>query len=258
MDGLVLAPVAPPPPAPGARNLAFLSTGVPRLDVLLGGGYPTASATLLYGPPFTGKQVLQQVAVAAAVARGVPAVMLLHGLSADAMSQRLRAIDPRVAQAEAAGLVSYIDVHSQVLGEPSTHPCTVPVADPHSTNAVASALAARLQDRPALFAVQSASTLLMDLGAARAFQFLRGILGRIQRTGGVGLVTLQAGMHPDAEVQMAKHLCAGMLELRRKGNTDCLHIEGLETTVARPGWIDFEASHRGFRLTGSFAARTIH
>jgi hypothetical protein len=134
----------------------------------------------------------------------------------------------------------------------------VEVADPHNTNAVVKALAPRIEGRPALFAVQSASTLLMDLGAARAFQFLRGILGRIQSAGGVGLVTLQAGMHPDAEVQMAKHLCGGMLELRRKGNVDCLHIEGLETTVARPGWIDFEVTPRAFKLTGSFAARTIH
>lgn len=246
-----------------------LSTGVPRLDTLLCGGFPAGTATILYGPPFCGKQVLQQAAFAKAVGDGIPGAFILHGVGAEAMSRKLRALDPRVAQAERDGLVTYIDVHSQSLGEPMGHPNAVYVDDPRDMGKAIQALQATGGDATeadgatdgarvtSVVALQSASTALVDLGPVKAFQFLRTVLGRSLKHGGVALLSLQSGMHTEAEVQMAKHLCAGMVEMRKKGDTHALHIEGLETAFPRPGWIEYDVSPRGLRLTGSFAQRTI-
>lgn len=253
------APAEPCAPRPLVPSFTRLGTGITRLDGLLGGGYPGGAATLLYGSPFCGKIVLQQAAFVAAAVRGVPATFILHGLSAETLSRRLNALDPRFAAAEQSGLVTYVDVHSHFLGEPSTHPNALQVDDPHDATKLIKALEERPGFRagPGLLAIQSASTILMDLGPAKAFQYLRTVLGRVLRSGGVGLVCLQAGMHSETDVQMAKHLCAGMLELRKKGDAHVLRVEGLETTV-RTGWIEYEFTPRTFRLTGSFATRTIH
>ena len=249
--------LAAPRPTPPA--FTRLSTGNTRLDVLLGGGYPAGAATLLYGPPFVGKQVLQQLAFTSTACRGIPATFILHGMTADAMSRRLRSLEPAFADAEKAGTVSYVDAHSHFLGEPTAHPNAVYVADPNDTASLVKALDNRpdFPTGPGLVAIQSASTALVDLGPSRAFQFLRSVLGRTLKAGGVGLVSLQAGMHTESEVQMAKSVCAGMLELRKKGDALYLHIEGLETSVAKPGWIEYELGARGFRVTGSFATKTI-
>jgi KaiC/GvpD/RAD55 family RecA-like ATPase len=237
-----------------------LSTGVERLDQLLGGGYTPGCATLLFGPAFCGKQQLQTQAIVRAARDGVPVTILLHTIGAEAMSLRLQALDPTFAAAEAAGLVRYIDVHSKALGEPTEHPNTTYVADPHDLTALLQALEVgrgRRAHRAGLVAIESASTILIDLGPAKAFTLLRTVLGRTLTAGGVGLVCLEGGMHPDSEVQMAKHLCAGMIEMRKKGEAHCLHVEGLETAYARPGWIEYEFTSRQFRVTGSFASRTI-
>jgi KaiC/GvpD/RAD55 family RecA-like ATPase len=261
---VVVTPVAPPSPAarPQRPALQRLSTGVPRLDTLLCGGFPAGTATVLYGPPFCGKQVLQQAAFAKAVSDGIPGAFILHGVGAEAMSRKLRALDGRVAQAERDGLVTYIDVHSQSLGEPTGHPNAVYVDDPRDMGKVLQTLNAAAADGDGstvtgVVALQSASTALVDLGPTRAFQFLRTVLGRSLKHGGVALLSLQSGMHTEAEVQMAKHLCAGMVEMRKKGDAHALHIEGLETAFPRPGWIEYDVSPRGLRLTGSFAQRTI-
>jgi len=237
---------------------AKLSTGVERLDLLLGGGYATGCATLLFGPAFCGKQQLQQQAILRAARDGVPVTIVLHTIGAEALSARLRAIDPAFAAAEESGLVHYVDVHSRFLGESTGHAGTTYVGDPHDLGALVQALEPRLGlRRPTLLAVESASTLLIDLGATKAFTFLRTALGRTLTAGGVGLVCLEGGMHPESEVQMAKHLCAGMVEMRKKGEAHCLHVEGLETAYARPGWIEYEFTSRSFKVTGSFASRTI-
>ncbi len=245
-----------PKPPETTQAPTHFSTGSARLDGLLGGGYPAGSATLLYGPPYTGKQTLLQCAFVAAAVRG-PATMLLHGVSADLMSQRLRRLDPRMAEAEAAGRVTYVDMHSQAMGEPTSHPNALYVEDAQDASGLSQALSRCVGAQPGLLAVQSVSTLLLDLGASQTFKLLRNTVGRVQRAGGVGLLTLQAGMHAEHDVQMAKHVCGGMVELRRKGDIDALHVEGLETTVPRPGWVEYEATARSFRLTGSFSTRTI-
>lgn len=237
------------------------STGVERLDLLLGGGYGSSCATLLFGPPFCGKQQLQQRAIVRAAADGVPVTLLLHTIGAGAMSHRLRALDPRFMEAEKNGLVRYIDVHSRSLGERTDHPNAAYIDDPHDVGQILSALEpgrdAHVPGPGGLLAVESASSLLMDLGTAKAFTVLRRALGRTLTAGGVGLVCLEGGMHAESEVQMAKHLCAGMIEMRKKGEAYCLHVEGLETAFPRPGWIEYEFTSKAFRVTGSFASRTI-
>jgi KaiC/GvpD/RAD55 family RecA-like ATPase len=268
-----LAPVAVAPstrpakgaPLPQAESLpqpargfdARVSTGERRLDALLGGGYAAGSATLLYGPPFCGKQQLQRQGILAAAAAGLPVTVVLHTVGAGIMSRRLRAQDPRFAAAEERGLVSYIDVHSKTLGEPTDHPFTTYVNDPGDVLEVVRATSARHGGRPGLLAIESASTVLMTLGPAKAFTYLRTVMGRTLNSGGIGLICLEGGMHPESEVQLAKHLCAGMVEMRKKGETYLLHIEGLETTVARPGWVEYEFTSRSLKLTGSFAAKAI-
>ena len=233
-----------------------LSTGIPRLDALLGGGYTPGAATLLYGPPFSGKQQLQRHGIVAAAASGVPVTIVLHTVGAGVLSARLRAMDPRFAAAEEAGRVTYVDVHSKALGEATDHPHTVYVTDPSDVQEVVRATQPE-KGRASLLAIESASTVLVTLGATRAFTYLRTILGRTLSAGGVGLVCLEGGMHPEAEVQMAKHLCAGMIEMRKKGEAYCLHVEGLETAYTRPGWVEYEFSSRSFKVTGSFASRSI-
>jgi KaiC/GvpD/RAD55 family RecA-like ATPase len=265
-----LAPAAlPPRDTPGfafqavhAVSDAKVSTGVDRLDLLLGGGYAPGSATLLFGPAFCGKQQLLQHAVLRAARDGLPVTLVVHTIGAEAMSARLKLIDPAFAAAEEAGRVRYVDVHSRFLGEPTTHPNTIYIEDPHDLPAMLKALELpRRTDgarpAPSLLAIESASTVLIDLGATKAFTFLRTVLGRTLTAGGVGLLCLEGGMHPDSEVQMAKHLCAGMIEMRKKGEAYCLHVEGLETAFTRPGWVEYEFSNKSFKVTGSFASRSI-
>jgi KaiC/GvpD/RAD55 family RecA-like ATPase len=241
----------------GLRAESRLSTGVPRLDALLGGGYTAGSATLLYGPPFCGKQQLQRHGIVAAALAGMPVTVVLHTIGTGVLSARLRAMDPRFAAIEESGLVTYIDVHSKTLGEPTDHPHTIYVSDPNDVQEAVRATTQRNGGRAGLLAIESASTVLVTLGPQKAFTYLRTVLGRCLSSGGVGLICLEGGMHPESEVQMAKHLCAGMIEMRKKGEAYCLHVEGLETAFARPGWVEYEFSNRSFKVTGSFASRSI-
>lgn len=229
---------APAVPTWASGALRRLRSGAPRLDDFLGGGFPRGNSILLFGPPFCGKVQLAWQALAAALSSGETGLAVLHGLGAASLRTRLAAIDPTVLGAEHEGRLRIVDDYA-TRGDPEG------LAD------------AAGDAGPALTVVESASALLMEHGAQRAFKGLRRLLGRVTEAGGVALVVLESGMHPEAVEQMAKHLSSGMLEFRRQGEGFAVRAEGLETVRDHPGWVACHSTSTSFALTGGFAQRRI-
>lgn len=231
------------------------ATGVPPLDQLLGGGYTAGTATLLYGPPFGGKQVLQQLAFVDAASRGIPCTFLLHGMGAEPMSRRLRTMDARFARAEAAGHITYIDAHSRVIGDTSGHSRVIDVQDPHDLSRMLEAIdSPRLRAREgkaSLLAIQSASTLLTDLGAARGMQFLQTLVARTLRDGGVALVALQSAMHSDADIRLVRELCSYTIELRKRAGAHVLRAERALAPATEAEWSEYLFTPTSLRVPGA-------
>lgn len=89
----------PPAPATGGP----LSSGVPALDQLLGGGLDRGTSTLLAGAPGTGKSTLASIFVAAALARGERAAMFLFDESLGTLYKRMLGMGIDFAAAAASG-----------------------------------------------------------------------------------------------------------------------------------------------------------
>ncbi len=83
-----------------------VSTGLPKLDLLLGGGIEQGTSTLHVGPPGSGKSSLASQFVAAAVQRGDRAAMFLFEESASNMLHRSDGLNLGIREALAAGTVS--------------------------------------------------------------------------------------------------------------------------------------------------------
>lgn len=75
------------------KPLQQMSSGLERLDMLLGGGLEQGTSTIITGAPGTGKSSLASQFVAAALARGENAAMFLFEESANLLLNRTRAIN---------------------------------------------------------------------------------------------------------------------------------------------------------------------
>ena len=82
------------------------STGLPKLDLLLGGGIEQGTSTLIVGPPGTGKSSLASQFVAAANARGERAAIFLFEESASNMLHRSDGLNLRMREAMESGTLS--------------------------------------------------------------------------------------------------------------------------------------------------------
>ncbi|RFP11782.1 circadian clock protein KaiC [Duganella sp. BJB488] len=90
--------------AGGARRQ--LSSGLPELDQLIGGGLEEGMSTLISGPPGTGKSTLAAQFVHAASERGEPCAMFLFEEARNNMLNRSTGLGMKLAQAMERGLLT--------------------------------------------------------------------------------------------------------------------------------------------------------
>lgn len=240
---------------------AKVETGVKRLDDLLEGGLPPASATLVYGPPFLGKDVLAKLFFLHGLRSGVPGIMLLTGDAACDVRARLAQMDPSFAEYERRGLAYFVDAYSRSIGAEDDHPCCEYVDGPVNLNAVSLAVSNAqrkiIGDHPHhQLVVDSVSTLITYTNAQTTFRFLQVLVGKAKRAGATTLLLLDQGMHSEAEVQTFKHLCDGVVEMKAEGTQTLLHVIGVGVTESR-GWVEYRFTEKSFEITGSFAAGRI-
>jgi circadian clock protein KaiC len=83
-----------------------VTSGLPALDMLLGGGIEEGSSTLIVGPPGSGKSSLAAQLAAAATARGDRAAMFLFEETASSVLHRTDGINLPLREALASGLLT--------------------------------------------------------------------------------------------------------------------------------------------------------
>ncbi len=236
-------------------------TGVKRLDALLGGGVPTGSAVLLYGPPFLGKEQLARRVLLANLAQGTPSLMVLTNKSTSDLRAELATLEPAFTAGEKKGFARFVDTYSRGIGAEEDLPNAEYLDGALDLNGISLAVNKVQRDfigthDQNVLVLDSVSTLVAYSNPQTAFRFLQTLIGRTRRVGSTGLYLMDHGMHTDAEVQMFKHLMTGVIEVRESGGKTQIQIQGLGAPAGQ-GWVDYRFDDRTFEVTGSFAAGRI-
>lgn len=106
----------------GTANLAYpvsterISTGVPRLDAMLGGGYYRGSNILITGAPGVAKTTLGGAFAEAAGGRGERTLYISFDESADQIVRNLASVDIQLRSHDEAGLLRVHSVRSEARG----------------------------------------------------------------------------------------------------------------------------------------------
>jgi KaiC/GvpD/RAD55 family RecA-like ATPase len=229
-----------------------VKTGTTRLDDLLLGGMPFGSNVLVYGPPFTGKEVLVSVFVAEGLKKGIPAIWVITEKSPKEIREEMMFVLSGYEEYEKKGLVKYVDAYSRSMGDESQDPYAEYIESPTDYESIQKAIetaAKSFKDSHEYYRVafRSISTLIAYLDPATAFRFLSPVIGRRKRDRAVGMYTIEKGVHGEQEIQMIGSLMDGMIEFK---------VENLNTFLAIRGICDVQ-SRAYIRYTASKSAVTI-
>ncbi len=233
-----------------------VKTGTARLDDLLLGGMPFGSNVLIYGPPFTGKEVLLNTFIAEGLKKGVPALWIITEKSPQEIREEMTFVVSGYEEYEKLGLVRYVDAYSRSMGDESQDPYTEYIESPTDYESIQKAIENVTKDfteKHEYYRVgfRSISTLIAYLDPATAFRFLSPVVGRRKRDKAVGMYTIEKGVHGEQEIQMIGSLMDGMIEFKVENLNTFLAIRGICDVQSR-AFIRYTATKVGVTI-GSFS-----
>jgi KaiC/GvpD/RAD55 family RecA-like ATPase len=233
-----------------------VKTGTPRLDDLLLGGMPFGANVLIYGPPFTGKEVLVNAFVAEGLKKGIPALWVITEKSPKEIREEMMSVLSGYEEYEKRGLVKYVDAYSRSMGDESKDPYTEYIESPTDYESIQKAIenAAKVFNEEHEYyrvAFRSISTLIAYLDPGTAFRFLSPVVGRRKRDRAIAMYTIEKGVHGEQEIQMIGSLMDGMIEFKVENLNTFLAIRGIGDVQSR-AFIRYSATKSAVTI-GSFS-----
>ncbi|MCK5024377.1 MAG: hypothetical protein KAR56_02045 [Thermoplasmata archaeon] len=233
-----------------------VKTGDRRLDDLLLGGIPFGSNILIYGPPFTGKEVTINGFVAEGLSKGIPAVFVITDKLPSEIRDEMMYLVSGFEEYERLGLVKFIDAYSRSIGIEDVEPNVSYVDDPTDHKEIMKAVDATAKEilkthKYYRLAFRSISTLIAYLDSNTAFKFLQPFCGKRKREKAVSMFAIEKGMHDDQDIQMIGSVMDGMVDYKVEQLKTFLSIRGIGDVQSR-AWIDYTYSKQGLSI-GSFS-----
>jgi KaiC/GvpD/RAD55 family RecA-like ATPase len=232
-----------------------VKTGTRRLDDLLFGGFPLGSNILVYGPPYSKKEVLVYSFMAEGLRKGVPAIWILTDVTVDTIREEMAYVLPTYPQYEKMGLVYYIDAYSRSIGDKTEIEGVIYLESQTDVEGISKAvdeISAQIKEKSKYYrlAFRSLSTVMAYLDQQALLRFLQPFTTKRKRDNAVSLYLLEKGLHSENEIQMVGYSMDGMIEFKIEAHKTFLAVHGI-TEVQSRNWIEVSASKSGITL-GSF------
>jgi len=237
------------------KEIKKVKTGVSRLDDLLLGGMPFGSNVLVYGPPFTGTEVLLSRFITEGLVKGVPCVIITVDKAIANIKSQLSEILPNYGESEKNGMIGYVDIYSRRMGVACDEPNVEYVDSIRDLDVISLAMnntLNKLKGKGEYYRmVFPLSTLTANLGANPIFRFLEDLTGKCKRDNSVALYSLTKGMHSETDVQVLRHLMDGVIEFKEENLRTFFCVQGVCDVQTR-SWIQYRFTEKDL-IIGSFS-----
>ncbi len=237
-------------------------TGIFRLDELTKGGLPFKSNFMIYGPPFSGKDIMAKLFIADGLKKGVPAMFVLTDKTPQEIRESFTGVVSNFAGYEAKGLIKYIDIYSKSMQIEEEDPNTIYIDKVTDLDEIGLAISNVQKEWQGKYPYNkmifwSVTTMISYNEVMPTFQFLQNITARCKRAGTVAYYLMDSGMRKDEEIQTLKHVMTGVTEMRYDGAKYYLKVEG-NIEVMSKAWIEYEFNQpKDFELKGAFSVDHI-
>lgn len=230
-------------------------TGTRRLDDLTFGGFPLGSNIMVYGPSYSGKEVLVYSFLAEGVRKGVPCIVILIDKTVDLFEEDMNYVLPTWKSYVEKGLVKYVDAYSRAIGEKTTLPGVKYLDSQTDLTGISNAVEELINEikdmaRYYRLAFFTLSTILTFADPQSVLKFLQPFTTKRKKDNAVSLYLLEKGLHEENTIQMVSYLMDGSIEFKSEGGKIYLQVKGI-TEVQSRSWIEVTPSKSGI-IMGSF------
>lgn len=244
-----------------ASNIGNVSTGIPRLDDLLSGGFSQSSNVLLTGPPYSSKFMVADNFIASSLISGYPVIVVSLDRDISSLREDLSGMGLSIESYEKTGLLKFVDAYSRnIQMESDNRNATV------IDNAGNVSLFLKTMDTICNSVVSGFGRYSMvffsltgwitqssdDKNFPKAFQHFS---QRRKLEGATTLYLIEDGIFQRSLYENLNYFMDGAIEFRSEASTEYLRVRGLKHVRSRD-WIEIANNGDGISL-GSFELKRI-
>ena len=241
------------------RECSRIRTGISRLDDMMLGGMPFGSNVMLYGPPFTGKQIILNRFIIEGLGKDIPCMIVTVDRSVTDVKEELKEYVLDYDKCEKNGLIRYIDIYSKRMELKCDEQNVEYIKDIKDLDVIImtmnNILSTLKEDWEYYRIVFPLSTLLTNLNSRDVFNFLEDLTGKCKRDNSVAFYSLTKGMHNENDVQVLRHLMDGVIEFKEENLRTFLSVQGICDVQTR-NWIQYRFTEKDL-IIGSFSLDRI-
>lgn len=193
---------------------------------------PTNSASIVVGPPLSGKKQLLFNYMIEGLKNKEPVIFLLTDTSPEEIKREL--VKNKIFYGPFAKILRFIDCYSQQAGNPIQDTIdTKRISGPIALNEISIALAQleaefyKISPKHRII-FDSLSTLLMYSNPQMVGRFLQVLIAKIRNAGGSVLFTLEEGMHKPQDMITIEHLMQAIIHVKKEKEKIMIKADGIE------------------------------
>jgi len=209
-----------------------VSTGIDRLDEILGGGLSTGSNTMLLGSPMIGKTTFSLQFLYRNLLGSRGAIQISTNKTSEETRERMKFFGFGIEKYEEEGLLKFIDCYSQMIGVATTPRNSVTfipsLLDLTNVTVAISKLCTEFwkKELEICLVFDSISSLLIYSNLPAIMRFLHVFTGRLRMVGATSLLIVEEGMHDLATMTSLKQLVEGLIYMSSDEKGRYVETEG--------------------------------
>jgi len=226
-----------------------ISTGIAKLDEIIGGGFPSNCSILIKGPPGTGKTTLCQQFLYSGLKNSEKGFYITSDASPEDIMDKMNSFSWNIDSFIKGRKVMFLDIYSWRVGgakEQAWKKVLQGGLNIDTLNLTLSDVLNNLaNDHQKRGVFDSLSSLLLYVSTDMVIKFIPILIAKAKKQGATELLVLEEGVHDDKTVNTLNFLTDGLIETKMDGSAKYMRIPRMRGTSCKGGWIEYDLTDNG-------------
>jgi KaiC/GvpD/RAD55 family RecA-like ATPase len=226
-----------------------VSTGIAKLDDMIGGGFPSHSSILIKGPPGTGKTTISQQFLYSGLKNSEKGYYITSDASPEDVVDKMSSFSWEIDSYLKSRKLLFLDIYSWRVGGAKDKVWKHVLQGGLNIDALNLSLSELLEklsnDHHKRGVFDSLSSLLLYVSTDMVIKFIPILIAKAKRKGATELLILEEGVHDPKTVNTLNFLTDGLIETKMEEGTKYLRIPRMRGTSCKGGWIEYDLTDNG-------------
>lgn len=218
-----------------------ISTGIPKLNEMIEGGFPESTSVLLYGTPGVGKSIFCQQFLYEGLKNNEKCIFLTFDVRPETIETSMSRFGW-----ETKNKIIFLDCFSYRIGaQSSSRYALTGLSDLNQLSMIFDDIMSDGGKERKRIVVDSLSTLLLYTDPELSLKFLKDFIASAISQKSTLVFTIEEGIHDEKTVAILNYMAEGLIEMKFNMDKRMMRVAKMRGTAVSRSWAEFEVTKKG-------------